>query len=39
MTVLFRAANLNMAACLFGLLLGGKSMIWTGVVAMQQLVA
>jgi hypothetical protein len=39
MTVLFHPPNLNMAVCLFGLLLRLKSVIWGGVVAMQQVVA
>jgi hypothetical protein len=39
MTVLFRLTNLNMAACLFGLFLGPKSLICSGVVAMQQPIA
>jgi hypothetical protein len=39
MTVLFRPPNLNMATCLFGSVLGHGSVIWAGVVAMQQLVA
>jgi hypothetical protein len=38
-TVLFQPANLNMAVCLFGRVLGAKCMICLGVVAMQQLIA
>jgi hypothetical protein len=39
MTVLFHPSNLNMAVCLFGRLWGQKSVIWAGVVAMQQVFA
>jgi hypothetical protein len=39
MTFLFRPPNLNMATCLLGLFGGLGSVIWPGVVAMQQLTA
>jgi hypothetical protein len=39
MTVLFRPPNLNMAVCLLRQFWRPKSLIWAGVVAMQQLFA